>query len=247
MKNNELIHPGGEGVSGGSGHEEVRSHETSPSAELRRRGQTVSALWSASACLLLAMLLIGCASQSSNEASLLGAMPGTGGVGPNYNSMREGDLIQVTFEGSSNLNTTVKIAFDGVINMPLIGKVKAAGKTPLELEAMLTGLYESQIKPSEISVVVISQVAVVYVYGAVLKPGKITLDRPMTFLDAVMEGGGIDHSRAKLSGVTLLRIENGRRRSYNINLKRALNGKEESLFYLQPFDIIHVPERTFNF
>lgn len=247
MKNNEFMRLGGEGVSGRPDHEQVRLNEASLFAECRRLGQTASVFWSTLACLLLAILLVGCASQSSTDASMPGAMSGTGGVVPNYNSMREGDVIQVTFEGSTNLNTMVKITFDGVINMPLIGKVKAAGKTPLELEALLTGLYESQIKPSEISVVVVAQVAVVYVYGAVLRPGKITLDRPMTFLDAVMEVGGIDHSRAKMSAVTLLRIENGRRRSYNINLKRALNGKEESLLYLQPFDIIHVPERTFNF
>ena len=247
MKKNELTHLRGEEVSGRLDREEGRLDERSLFAECRRLGQTISAFWSTLGCLLLAILLIGCASQSSTDGRMLGANSATGGVVPNYNSMREGDVIQVTFEGSTNLNTTAKITFDGVINMPLIGKVKAAGKTPLELEALLTGLYESQIKPSEISVVVVSQVAVVYVYGAVLRPGKITLDRPMTLLDAVMEVGGIDHGRAKMSGATLLRIENGRRNSYNINLKRALNGKDESLLYLQPFDIIHVPERTFNF
>ena len=174
-------------------------------------------------------------------------MPGTGVFSPTHNSMREGDVIQVTFEGSTNLNTTQKIAYDGVINMPFIGKVKAAGKTTLELEALLTVLYESQIKPAEISVQIMSQAAVVYVAGAVLKPGKVPLDRPMTFLDAIMESGGVDHGKAKLTDVTLLRIEGGQRRAFRLNLKRALAGADAELIYLKPFDIIYVPERTFNF
>jgi polysaccharide export outer membrane protein len=192
-------------------------------------------------------LLVACASSPSKDAFLLGNMPGTGVFSPTHNAMREGDVIQVTFEGSTNLNTSQKISFDGVINMPFIGKVKAAGKTTIELEALLTVLYENQIKPTEISVQIMSQAAVVYVAGAVLKPGKIPLERPMTFLDAIMEAGGVDHGKGKLTEVTLLRIEGDKRRAFRLNLKRALAGEDVELIYLKPFDIIYVPERTFNF
>src|SRR6185369_12652371 len=86
------------------------------------------------ACLALAVLLAACASSPSNDSFLLGNMPGTGVFSPTHNAMREGDVIQITFEGSTNLNTTQKIAFDGVLNMPFIGTVNAAGKTTIELE-----------------------------------------------------------------------------------------------------------------
>ncbi len=229
--------------------ERVVSSSSQGPLSLPRQGgdAAVPALCYAAACLALAILLTACASSPSKDAFLLGNMPGTGVFSPTYNALREGDVIQVTFEGSTNLNTTARIAFDGVISLPFIGKVKAVGKTTLELEALLTVLYESQIKPAEISVVIVSQAAVVYVAGAVLKPGKIPLDRPMTFLDAVMEAGGVDQNRAKLTGVTLLRIESGQRRAYRLNLKRALTGADVELIYLKPFDIIYVSERTFNF
>ena len=69
----------------------------------------------------------------------------------------------------------------------------------------------------------------------------------MTVLEAIMEAGGFDPNRAKLSAVTVLRIEDGKQRSYKINLKRTLRGEIEEPFYLKPFDIVHVPTKTFNF
>ena len=94
---------------------------------------------------------------------------------------------------------------------------------------------------------VISNTAAVYVTGAVLRPGRIPLDRPFTVLDAIMEAGGVDNTRAKLSSVTVLRIENGQRISRRLNLKKALEGKDPSLFYLKAYDIIYVPDKPINF
>ena len=64
---------------------------------------------------------------------------------------------------------------------------------------------------------------------------------------AIMEAGGFDSARAKPSAVTVLRLENGKQRHYRIDLKAALRGNDSSPFQLKPFDIIHVPEKTFNF
>jgi polysaccharide export outer membrane protein len=98
-----------------------------------------------------------------------------------------------------------------------------------------------------ITVSVISNAAAVYVTGAVLRPGRIPLERPLTVLDAVMEAGGVDNTRAKLSSVTVLRVENGQRVSRRVNLKHALEGRDASLFYLKPFDTVYVPEKAINF
>ena len=61
------------------------------------------------------------------------------------------------------------------------------------------------------------------------------------------EAGGFDHSRAKPSAVTVLRVEHGKQRHFNLNLKHMLRGHDPTPFYLKPFDIVHVPEKTFNF
>ncbi len=163
-------------------------------------------------------------------------------------TLREGDVIQVTFTTSTNLTTTQRIPLDGQISMQFIGKVRAAGVTQTELEETLKKLYQPQLRGAEqITVSVISNAAAVYVTGAVLRPGKIPLDRPFTVLDAIMEAGGVDNTRAKLGGVTVLRVENGQRIARRVNVKRALEGKDPSLFYLKPYDIVYVPEKLINF
>jgi polysaccharide export outer membrane protein len=94
---------------------------------------------------------------------------------------------------------------------------------------------------------VLGSTAVVYVSGAVLKPGPVEISHPLSVIEAVMASGGFDNTRAKLSNVTVLRLENGRQRAYHVNLKRVLEGKEPVPFYLQPFDIVYIPEKVFNY
>jgi protein involved in polysaccharide export with SLBB domain len=73
------------------------------------------------------------------------------------------------------------------------------------------------------------------------------MERRMTVLDAIAEAGGFDPYRAKLSNVTVLRVDGDRQRIYRLNLNRILAGEDETLFYLKPFDVVHVPTKTFNF
>ena len=161
--------------------------------------------------------------------------------------LQEGDVVKITFEGDTNMNTLAKVQLDGSISAPVVGDVKAAGKTPQELQSDLMKRYEPLLKVNEVMVSVASNSASVYVSGAVLRPGRIPMERPLTALDAIMEAGGFEYTRAKLSSVTVLRLENGRQRRYKLNLKRTMNGQDPSPFYLKPFDTIHVPEKTFNY
>jgi polysaccharide export outer membrane protein len=125
--------------------------------------------------------------------------------------------------------------------------VKAAGKSTLQLQTELTRLYQGQVKDDPITIKVVTPESAVYVAGAVTRPGKIPLERPMTVLEAVMEAGGYDPYRADLSHVLVLRVENGRQKSYRVNLRRILQGRDDAPFYLKPFDVIQVTTKTFNF
>ena len=54
-------------------------------------------------------------------------------------------------------------------------------------------------------------------------------------------------ARGVKDDVLVLRVENGFQRTYRFNLKRVLEGMEEPVFYLRPFDVVHVPAKAFNF
>ncbi len=163
------------------------------------------------------------------------------------NELHEGDVVGITFQYSTNFNALQKIALDGMLNLDMVGPVKAAGKTVTDLQRDLTKVYQPLAKDDVITVKLISSGAIVYVSGLVLRPGAVELDRPLTVVEAIMAAGGFDNARAKLSGVTVLRIEGGRQQTFHINVKRVLEGGEKTPFYLKPFDIVYVPTKVFNY
>jgi polysaccharide biosynthesis/export protein len=156
--------------------------------------------------------------------------------------LREGDTVRITFPGSGNLNTIQQIRRDGKISLPLVGEFKASGMTPSNLEKELVKLYEPQLVTKEVNVTVESSAYFVFVTGAVARPGRIVFDRPITALEAVLDAG-VEHSKANLKTVTVIRRRGGREELHHLNLKLELQGRGVEPFYLQPSDIIFVRER----
>jgi polysaccharide export outer membrane protein len=197
--------------------------------------------------LVSALGIIVVAGCSSSGRSPVAPPPDPGILNYSTNELHEGDVVSITFQYSTNFNAVQKIALDGTLNLNMVGTVTAAGKTVTELQQELAKVYEPLAKGDVITVNTISSGAIVYVSGAVVRPGPMELDRPLTVLEAVMGSGGFDDTRAKLSDVTVLRIVNGRQQAYRVNLNRVLAGREKTPFYLKPYDIIYVPAKVFNY
>jgi polysaccharide export outer membrane protein len=188
--------------------------------------------------LAVLVLATGCETQTSLFTPV---QPGTNVT--EIITLREGDVLKISFPGNANLNKTQPIRRDGMISLDLVGEVKAAGKAPKELEKDLLDLYSTQLVSKEVTVEVQSSSFPVYVSGSVLHPGKVMSDHPITALEAVMEAGGYDYTKANLKGVTIIRHEGNSTRNYIVNLKRVVDGKSSESFYLKPGDIVIVPER----
>jgi polysaccharide export outer membrane protein len=167
----------------------------------------------------------------------------TNSAGSDSIVLREGDTIRVTFPGASSLDKLVLIRRDGRVTLPLIGEFKAAGLTPKDMEKQLLELYGPNLQTKEVSVSVESSAFPVYVTGAVLRPGKVLSDRPLTALEAVMEAGGPDYTKANLRSVRILRTRAGNTEHFTLNLKKVLQGQNGDQFQLKPSDIVYVPER----
>ncbi len=153
------------------------------------------------AVLLLAAALAftGCATRKNPTAG----SPPTGTPHSEKILLREGDVLKIAFPGAPNLDTIQPIRRDGKLNLTLVGEVQAAGLTPDELQKKLVDLYASQISSKEVTVQVQSSVFPVFVTGAVINPGKIMSDHPITALEAVMEAGGLDYDTANLKAVQI--------------------------------------------
>ena len=157
--------------------------------------------------------------------------------------LREGDVLKITFPGAPNLNDSQQIRRDGKIALSMVGEVVAAGLTPADLEKEILKLYSSQLVTKEVTVTVTSSSFPVFVTGAVIRPGKILSDHPITALEAIMEAGGFDYAKADLGHVRVVRNEKGGTKNYTLNLKQALQAKQSTPFYLKPSDIVYVRER----
>jgi polysaccharide export outer membrane protein len=158
--------------------------------------------------------------------------------------LREADVVNIVFPGAENLNTTQAIRRDGKITLPDLGEIVAAGKTPTGLQKELVTLYAKELVSSkDIAVTVQSSSFPVFITGAVQRPGKILSDHPITVLEAIMESGGFDYTRANMKAVRVIRTADKKTRNFTVNLKGVINGGPIDIFYLQPSDIVFVPTK----
>ena len=191
---------------------------------------------------LFLILLTGCQTTPSTGAALDADYAGSSA--PNTAvTLREGDVIRVTFPSAKQLDSAQLIRRDGKISIPVLGEIKAAGLTPLELEKQIVTQFGDQLVGKEVSVAIETAMYPVFVNGAVLRPGKIEATRPITALEAVMEAGGFNYANANLKAVKVIRTQGSEVRTFVLDFRRVLEGKESKPFYVQPSDIIFVPEK----
>lgn len=112
----------------------------------------------------------------------------------------------------------------GNVNLPLVGDVKAGGKTASQLAKEVAVLFGHRyLKNPQVSVVVSKPVAQkVVVQGEVTQPGVYQIDGPTTLLGAISLAKG-ETELAKLADVAVFRTVNGKRTGamFDINSIRA--------------------------
>lgn len=158
-------------------------------------------------------------------------------------TLKPGDAIKIGFPGVPSMDTTQQIRHDGLIVLPIIGEYAVAGKSTEALNKELLDLYAPKLVSKEVTVTLLSSPFVVYVTGAVLRPGKLTVERRITVYDAIVEVGGFDKMRANLKKVTVVRQEKGKTQKFVINVKKMMEGDGVDVFWLKDFDSVYVPEK----
>lgn len=192
--------------------------------------------------ILSALLLLTSLTNGSTAAPAPPA--GTSPVAPDNYILGPGDQLEVNVFGEPDLTRMVTIKPDGVIALPLINQVTAAGKTAAQLEAELARRYAQYLKTPSVAVLVRQfRMNPVYVMGEVSKPGRYDLIYDMTFLDALTLAGGAT-DRANLDGAQLVRVENGKSKAIPIKANQMIQGKAATPnLKLQTGDLIYVPRR----
>jgi polysaccharide export outer membrane protein len=152
------------------------------------------------------------------------------------------DLIAVTVWKNDAMSRAVPVRPDGMISLPLLDDVQAAGLTAMELRDVIAKRLVEYMPSPEVSVIVNDVRSFkVSVMGEVARPARYELKSVTTVLDVLAQAGGFNQF-ANRSKIVILR-PNGKgmtRIPFNYNKVIASGGEDEN-FYLQSGDIVLVP------
>lgn len=151
------------------------------------------------------------------------------------------DTLYVNVWKEPDLTATLPVRADGMISLPLLNDVKAAGLTPMQLAASLTDKLKKYVADPRVTVTVTQMNSQrVYVTGEVSHSGAMTLTPDMTVLQALSSAGFSQFANTK--GIYVLRSENGQQKKYPVNYKKLIKGEDSSSnIMLKPGDTIVVP------
>jgi polysaccharide biosynthesis/export protein len=161
-------------------------------------------------------------------------------AGPSY-VIGASDVLFVSVWKEPDLTNSLPVRADGMISMPLLNDVQAAGLTPMQLAASITERLKKFVADPHVTVVVTQMNSQrVYITGEVLHPGALNLTPDMTVLQALATAGFSQFANTK--GIYVLRSENGQQKKYPVNYKKLIKGEDaDKNMILKPGDTIVVP------
>lgn len=179
------------------------------------------------AWLLTCLFVVGCA-PGRGLPDLASAMPEAYRLGP-------GDVIRLITFGEDSLTGEFRVSDSGMIALPLVGVVRAAG---LSSDALATSVGEALVRANLLLAPSVSAEIITYrpifVMGEVSKPGQYPYQPGMTVVTAVAVAGGFTY-RAFNDYASIVRTQDG----------EAAEGKATRQSFVQPGDVISIFERRF--
>src|SRR5437764_8123155 len=112
-------------------------------------------------------------------------------LSPDYRIGPE-DVLDVAVWNNPAISRTTPVRPDGMISLPLLNDMQAAGLTPMQLRDNIAKKLTEYLPNPEVSVIVreVNHYKI-SVLGEVKKPGRYDLKGPGTVLDAIALAGGL--------------------------------------------------------
>lgn len=163
------------------------------------------------------------------------------------------DVLAISVFEEPDLSLSLKVSENGTIAFPLIGETEVLGLTTYDIEQKLEkDLKDGEflIHPSasvKLDVALMKEYSekVIFVMGAVAKPGPLTvLGKYITLLESVIMAGGFKEVAAP-NRTTVTRIEDGKEKTMTIDLDKVKKGNKSLDILLKTGDVVNVPESFF--
>jgi polysaccharide export outer membrane protein len=152
------------------------------------------------------------------RATLLAPPPNTYIIGAD-------DLLQIAFWQEPTMSGEVKVRPDGMISLPLVNDILAAGLTPEQLGCEIAEAAKQFFQEPTVTVIVKAILSRrVYITGQVAKPGPYDMTGPLTVLQLITLAGGVAEYANKKE-IQVIRTEAGKTVSYRVNYDDISKGK----------------------
>ena len=151
------------------------------------------------------------------------------------------DTLHINVWKEGDLTATLPVRPDGMISLPLLNDVQAAGLTPMELASSITEKLKKYLADPRVTVVVTAMDSQrVFVLGEVQHTGAMALTPGMTVLQALAGAGFTQYANTK--GIYVLRVQNGKQQKVPFNYKEVVKGESMAQnIILKPGDTVVVP------
>jgi len=152
------------------------------------------------------------------------------------------DILDVQVWGDSDLSRTVPVRPDGMISLPLVNDIRAAGLTPAVLRLHITQRLAEFIPSPEVAVIVREVHSVkIAVLGAVRVPGLFEVKGPATVLEMLARAQGFTEF-ADRGRIVVLRRNGETTTRIPFNYREvAKQGSDQDNFPVYAGDTIVVP------
>jgi protein involved in polysaccharide export with SLBB domain len=149
--------------------------------------------------------------------------------------LRPGDKIKITVYGEEALTGEYDISPSGSVSMPLIGAIRASGRTQAEFGAEIASRYRSGgfLQDPKVTVAVV-QFRPFYILGEATNPGEYPFRSGLTVHAAVAMAGGFTY-RASRSAILIRHLGEEVWKEYPLT----------EPVVIAPGDLIRIPERYF--
>jgi len=152
------------------------------------------------------------------------------------------DVLQINVWMEPEITSRVTVRPDGKIGIPLLNEIQASGLTPRQLQEKITDGLKKFVSELSVSVIVVEiKSNVVYITGAVGKPGPYVLGAPTTVMQLLIRAGGLTEF-AKTEEIQIVRNEQNATRRLPFRYKQFIEGKDyQQNIQLRRGDMIIVP------
>lgn len=155
----------------------------------------------------------------------------------------EGDQVAVRVWKNQELSVEVPVRPDGMISVPLLNDIKAAGMTSDQLAAEISTKLSEFIASPNVTVILMQSAKRVYVEGEVQRPGPVSLATELHVLDAISAAGGLTAFADEDDIRIIRRGADGQEQEFPFDYDAYIRGRAPGTnIALQPGDLIVVPQ-----